>query len=109
MCVNTRVLVGNDVVVVISGCNETSANLIVGGTAFLSATQTVVATTLVVKFLSPFVTVPAVDDCTLADVAIGYVLAISLAPVGGLVLLYVLSRFFTNRLPFTGSQRRRRR
>ena len=94
----------------ISGCDETSANLIVGGTAFLSATQTVVATTLVVKFLSPFMAASVVDDCTLADVSIGYVLAISLAPIGGLVLLYVLSRFFTHsKLPFTGSQRRRRR
>ena len=95
---------------IISGCAENSTNLTVDGLAFTSTTQAVLPVTLSVRFLSPVMTVPDSDDCTLADVAIGYVLAISLAPIGGLVLLYVLSRFFTHsKLPFTGSQRRRRR
>ncbi len=96
----------------ISGCNETSTNLTIDGLAFTSTTQTIVPVTLITVFMSPFmVVVPeSSGDCTLADVSIGYVLAISLAPVGGLVLLYGLARFFANsKLPFTGSQRRRRR
>ena len=93
-----------------SGCTESSTNLTVDGLAFTSATQSVFPVTLLAVFIPLVDVVPESSDCTLADVSIGYVLAISLAPVGGLVLLYGLARFFANsKLPFTGSQRRRRR
>lgn len=93
----------------VSGCNDSSASLTIGGTAFTSATQSVYPATLSVKFLSPSATAPD-NDCSLADVPIGYVLAISLVPICGLALLYVLARFLAGyKLPFTGSQKRLRR